>query len=626
MNTDTRNIQDEFIGSSKDILETIESLLIKLEKSYERKEPLNIDIVNNLFRQFHTLKGNSSFFNLPNVEKLSHAAETILNDLRSLTIEVDYELIDSIIDTRDFLLLMLAYIEKNGDDTIYEKDTISRIKRLEILNQRQLRKNKNIKPITPTPNIDEETKPRFGIFEDEEKPKPRFGIFTNEEEKTESKKPSFGIFEDDEVPPEEEKTYPQEKPIFTHSIKKDIRIDTQKLDVLIDTIGELVIAESLVTENPDLGGLYLENFSRSAEHLKKIVKSLQDISLSLRMVPIESVFQRMERLVRDISRKKDKKINLNLIGTDTEVDKNILENISDPLMHLIRNAIDHGIEEVEARKKIGKSEIGEVTLEAYNAGSVVVIEVRDDGRGLDKEKILNKAIKMGFVKRSNDLLEEDIFNLIFIPGFTTTDRITDISGRGVGMDVVKKNISNLNGEIEVSSNFKKGTTFTIRVPLTLSIIDGMIVHNQNKFYILPAVDIVETLELKQVHFESVDKYTKIFRYRNRIVPSISIEGSINNKNKSLVERSTEKYLIIVESKKQYLGITLDNIIVNQPVVIKSLPEMFKNIQEYSGCTILGNGRVAFILDIKHIIEKYYSSPNIKENMTIKGKQWNHQIF
>ncbi|MCB1189208.1 MAG: chemotaxis protein CheA [Leptospiraceae bacterium] len=583
MNTDNKKILEDLVQSSKEILESIESLLIKLEKSYERKESLSIDTINNLFRQFHTLKGNSGFFDFHNIESLAHTAETILNDLRNLTIEINYELIDSIIETRDFLLNMIEHVERVGDDSEFESETKSRIKRLEILQSRQSRKIKTDEP--------EKTKPPFGIFEDEP-----------EDEKV---KPPFGIFEDGPIEEQLQRNieYVEKK----DTTKKDIRIDTQKLDVLIDTIGELVIAESLVTENPDLNGLYLENFSRSSEHLKKIVKSLQDIALGLRMVPIEGIYQKMERLVRDISRKKGKKVNLELQGTDTEVDKNILENISDPLMHLIRNAIDHGLEDSETRKKLGKPECGEIKLEAFNAGSNVVINVIDDGKGLDKKKILQKAIRQGLVKDSDTLKDEEIVDLIFIPGFTTTEQLTETSGRGVGMDVVKKNIMNLNGEIQVLTNYQKGTTFTIKLPLTLSIIDGMIVTNKSKYYIIPAVDIVETFELKEQKFDMIDDYNKVLRYREKVVPIVSIENSINeNYNDSFLNSGSELYLIIVESKKQYLGLILDNIIVNQSIVIKSLPEMFKNIKVYNGCTILGNGKIAFILDIKYMVENYSS--------------------
>ena len=256
-----------------------------------------------------------------------------------------------------------------------------------------------------------------------------------------------------------------------------ISVNVTKLDKLMDLVGELVISEAMVTQNPDIAGLTLDNFQKAARQHRKIISELQDVAMSIRMIPLSATLQRINRIVRDMSRKLSKEVRLEITGEETEVDKNIIERISDPLMHLVRNSVDHGIEPAEERKKKGKPEAGTITIEAKNAGGDVLIIVKDDGRGLDKESILKKARANGLInKPETELTDKEIYSYIFLPGFSTTEEITEFSGRGVGMDVVAKNIADVGGTVSVDSTPDEGTTITLRIPLTLAIMGGMIVR------------------------------------------------------------------------------------------------------------------------------------------------------
>ncbi len=279
----------------------------------------------------------------------------------------------------------------------------------------------------------------------------------------------------------------------------DIRVSVEKLDQLMDLVGELVIAESMVTQNPDLKGLELENFKRASQQLNKIIRNIQEVSLSVRMVPISGTFQKMKRLIRDLTKKSQKEVVLKVRGDETEVDKIVLEKISDPLVHLIRNALDHGLETPEERLRSGKERSGTLLLEARHVGNEVWILVQDNGRGLNCERIIQKAIDTGILPQEKvedvTLSDSQVWDLIFMPGFSTAIDVTDVSGRGVGMDVVRKNLLKINGRIDVQSNFGKGTSFTMRIPLTLAIVEGMVIRVQNRFFVVPTIDIRESVSL-----------------------------------------------------------------------------------------------------------------------------------
>ncbi len=380
-----------------------------------------------------------------------------------------------------------------------------------------------------------------------------------------------------------------------------IRVDTDKIDTLINMVGEVVITQSML-------GLVGENFTmdkvgqlkRGLAQLERHTRDLQQSVMNIRMLPISFVFSRFPRLVHDISSKLDKKIVLKLVGENTEVDKAVVELINDPLVHLIRNSLDHGIEMPVDRVAAGKPETGTIELKAYHRGGHIVIEIIDDGRGLDKDKLLSKAIEKGLVEESNLLTEKQIFELIFMPGFSTAEQLTDISGRGVGMDVVRRNIQSLGGNIEIISELGKGTTIAIHLPLTLAILDGQSVAVGDETYIVPLVSIIESINITERMLNKVAGKGETFRLRNEYLPVIRMRG-IFNVHSGNPTKSKEGVLVVVEGQGELCCLLVDELLGQQQVVIKSLEANYRRVEGVSGATILGDGSVALILDVPGLV-------------------------
>jgi two-component system chemotaxis sensor kinase CheA len=371
----------------------------------------------------------------------------------------------------------------------------------------------------------------------------------------------------------------------------------------MDLVGEMVIAEAMVTQNPDLKGLQLDNFQKAARQFKKITTEIQDLVMSIRMVPLSSTFQKMHRIVRDMSKKLNKEIKLELIGEETEVDKNIIEHISDPLMHLVRNSIDHGIETIEEREASGKIRAGKVTLEAKNAGSDVLIIVKDDGKGLNKEKILKKARENDLlIKPESEMIDREIYNLIFLPGFSTKEAVSEFSGRGVGMDVVTKNLELVGGYVSVDSIEGKGTTITLKIPLTLAIIDGMNIRVGNSSYTIPITTIKESFKPKAKDLIRDPDGNEMIMVRGQCYPILRLHEYYNVKTK--VTEFTEGIVIMVEHDDKTLCLFADMLLGQQQVVVKTLPSYIRNkrkIKGLAGCTLLGDGNISLILDIGGLV-------------------------
>lgn len=375
-----------------------------------------------------------------------------------------------------------------------------------------------------------------------------------------------------------------------------ISVSVAKLDKLMDLVGEMVIAEAMVIQNPDLNGLELDNFDKAAHLLDKITGELQDVVMSIRMVPLSTTFHKMNRIVRDMCRKLNKEAELVIIGEETEVDKNIIEHISDPLMHLVRNAVDHGLETAEERSLAGKSQAGLVTLEAKNAGSDVLIIIKDDGRGLDKRKIIAKASEMGIPYNEN-MTDREIFNLILLPGFSTKEGVTEFSGRGVGMDVVSSNIETIGGTLTVDSHEGAGTTFTLKIPLTLAIIDGMNIRVGDSCYTIPTASIRESFRPKERDIIKDPDGNELIMVRGKCLRIIRIHELY--RVETPVKDLTKGIIILVEQDEKNICIFADELIGQQQVVVKALPnyiKRFKKIRGLAGCTLLGDGSISLILD------------------------------
>ena len=379
-----------------------------------------------------------------------------------------------------------------------------------------------------------------------------------------------------------------------------ISVNVNKLDKLMDLIGELVISEAMVTRNPEILGLQLDSFHKASRQLRKITAELQDTVMSVRMVSLSATFQKMNRLIRDMSKKIGKEVQLELIGQETEVDKSIIEHIGDPLMHLIRNSVDHGIETVEERIATGKDKAGKITLEAKNAGGDVWIIVRDDGRGLNKEKILRKAIDNGLTRKTEaELTDREIYSFIFLPGFSTKEQVTEFSGRGVGMDVVQKNIEKVRGTIHVDSIPGAGTTISIKIPLTLSIIDGMTIRVGDSRYTIPITSIKESLRLKEEEIiEDLDG-NEVIMIRGEGYPVIRLHDLYRVDTE--VDKLQQGIIIMAESEGRVVCLFADELVGEQQVVVKALPKYIKKVKGIAGCTILGDGGISLILDIGELI-------------------------
>lgn len=390
-----------------------------------------------------------------------------------------------------------------------------------------------------------------------------------------------------------------------HRQQNIISVSVAKLDMLMDIVGEIVISEAMVTKNPDLVGLELEGFSKAARQLRKLTDELQDIVMSIRMMPVSIVFQKMNRIVRDMSKKLDKEVDLGIIGETTEVDKNIIDHLSDPLMHLIRNAMDHGLESKEDRITAGKPSKGNITLEAKNAGGDVLIIVRDDGKGLNRDKILSKARERGLVhKPENELTDKEIFSYIMLAGFSTSEQVTEFSGRGVGMDVVAKNIEKIGGSITIESSLGKGTEIVVKIPLTLAIIDGIEVDVGKSRYTIPTISIRESFRIDEQDVISDGESNEMIMIRGQCYPVLRMHRMFNIKH--AVTNISDGIMVMIENDLKSACLFVDKLVGEQQVVVKALPKYIKKIQGIAGCTILGDGGISLILDANGILARQLS--------------------
>ena len=378
-----------------------------------------------------------------------------------------------------------------------------------------------------------------------------------------------------------------------------IRVDTAKLDGLIDLVGELVIAQSMVTQNSDLQAVASEQLARSLGQLRGISTELQRTALSLRMVPVRGTFQKMARLVRDLSGQVGKEIRLVLEGEETEVDRTLVEELGDPLVHMIRNAADHGIESPTDRVAAGKEPSGTITLRAFHKGGMVFLQIQDDGRGLSVSRIRGKAIERGLISAQESLTDREVLDLIFAPGFSLASKVTDLSGRGVGMDVVRRNIERLRGTIEIDSVEGRGTTFTIGLPLTLAIIEGLLVQVGDQRFVVPTLSVRESFRPLPSMLSVVQGRGEMVSVRGTLVPLLRLANHLHIPD--AVTDPTEAIVMVLEAGQDCRCVLVDALVGKQEVVIKSLGETFQDQQEFAGAAILGDGRVGLILDTTSLV-------------------------
>ncbi len=384
-----------------------------------------------------------------------------------------------------------------------------------------------------------------------------------------------------------------------------IRVGIDKVDTLINMVGELVITQSMLGQlGTDFDPSQTPKLIEGLSQLEQNTRELQESVMRIRMLPISFAFSRFPRMVRDLGQQLDKKINLIMLGEQTELDKTVMEKIGDPLVHLVRNSVDHGIETPEERRAVGKDETGTITLNAYHLSGNVVIEIQDDGKGLDRERIVEKAIDKGLLTQSDSKVfsDEQIFDLIFQPGFSTADVVSDVSGRGVGMDVVRRNIQALNGVVEIRSQKDKGSTILIRLPLTLAILDGQLVSVGGEVFVFPLVSIVESIQCKQDMVSHIAGGCQVFKLRDEYIPIVRLDDTYDCKGRDSEKSIDNALMVVVECDREKFGIVVDELLAQQQVVIKSLEQNYKRIEGVSGATILGDGKVALIIDIPGVVK------------------------
>lgn len=663
-----KEIFESFVVETKETLEKLDLDLIKLEGT-----PDDADLLNEIFRSFHTVKGTSGFLGLVKMQALTHRLEDILNKLRKGEALLSTAIMDGILNGYDALGELLSVVEENKNEDYETEQIINELQNiLDGMNYNQnealddvqaLKENETDNQITESSNEEaikelELNEEELGLSEensgdynfsdiefDEEEIQKAF-IESNKKLRSENST-SLAITTDEVITtknyipnknenkqdgpievnldsktksnPKENKASiveskaPQKKETkktLKTAVEQTIRVDVERLDELLNLVSELVLGRNRLSQvNNDVAMEYegteiARNLGDTARQIDLLTTELQLAVMKTRMIKIGKVFNRFPRLVRDLSKETGKSITLNIKGEDTELDKTLIEEINDPLVHLIRNSVDHGIESPEERKEAGKPEKGTITLSAEHEGNHIIISIIDDGKGIDPEKIIGKAISKGMLtkEKAAELTKQEIYNLIFSPGFSTAEKVTNVSGRGVGMDVVKTNVTRLRGIIDIDSELGKGTRIDIKLPLTLAIIQGLLVKVANETIILPLSSVVEVVKVHKEEIYNVNK-TECIKLRNRVLPLINLDNLLYHTQENNKKNIEKEFVVVIGLAEKRYGIKVDDLIGQKEVVIKSLGKYLGAIEGIAGSTIMGDGTVVMIADIAEIINK-----------------------
>ncbi|MEJ5245531.1 MAG: chemotaxis protein CheA [Bacteroidota bacterium] len=658
-----------YLIETSELLENLSQDLIEIETRAD-----DLDLINRIFRSFHTIKGTSSFMGFNAIADITHHAEDILNKLRRGEINVNQEIIDVLLEVQDWITMMVAQIKEGNEPYADYSETIAKIQRLKDSHiqstSSEAQETQGTQQILPEgtsfveavlSNPEIATKP--GDFTDEEL-KLIDAAFQeiNVKFKGEISQTSDTVdtsneqVEDQTVTPEPPPVQEQRKPVehihgipvvessVQHTVDQPviqqniassqqtkpspgketskapgkaissdtIRIDVNRVEALMDLSGELVLGRNRLAQITEL----VEQEFGKNEHVRDLIETTAQIDfvtseiqaavMRMRMVPIGKLYQKAPRIVRDLSKEFGKKINLIVKGEETEIDRGIIEELNDPLVHMIRNSCDHGIEPPEDRIRLGKPEYGTITLDADQEGNNIVLRISDDGRGMDPEKLKAKAIEKGILtpEQASQMSPREAFQLIFAPGFSTAAKVTAVSGRGVGMDVVRSNIQNLKGMIDIESEIGKGTTFIIKLPLTLAIIQGLLVKVQDETYALPLSSVVEVVAINTDSVYTVS-HQEVIRIRQEVIPILRLDKVLGVTNPR--EELDNRYVVNVGLGMQRIGLVVDELLGQQEIVIKSLGEYLGSITGVAGSTILGDGRVIMIIDVADLIQSIYKN-------------------
>ncbi|MGC9257280.1 chemotaxis protein CheA [Desulfurella sp.] len=644
-------ILGDFIVETTELIESLDEDLVAMEKSSK-----DADLLNKIFRAFHTIKGSSSFLGFEKITELTHKLEDILNSLRRFDLELTPSIMDAILLSVDKLKTMVDMVKSNRSiDSVDVEQEIQKLisaKGVKVQDQElengagreepldandivklQIEEIQEEEPVAKKTDLsDEELNAEIQrlleqrIKEDRERRKAK--KLLKEESKASAEPSNLAAIEKSEtesmqkpvnITPSQDnaqKLYATAKPQDDRDKSKQdldkqtIRVDVKKLDDLMDLAGELVLAKNRLVrlanivseqnENDDIA----DSLSNISSQITLVTTDLQMAIMKTRMVEIGKVFNKFPRVVRDICRDLNKEVNLVIEGAETELDKSIVEEINEPFVHLIRNAIDHGIELPQDRIQKGKNRIGTLKLTAAQEGNHIVISVGDDGKGMDKEKIKQKAIENGIItaQEASQMSESDIFNLVFLPGFSTVSQVSNLSGRGVGMDVVKTNIEKLNGIISIKSQIDVGTKIIIKIPLTLAIIQSLLVKVTGSLFAIPLANVIETVRIALSDIEYVQN-KDVLRLRGSIVPLVYLGDILKISQDKKTLSKDELYVVIVSSAEKQLGLVVDALVNQEEVVIKPLGNYLGKVRSIAGATIMGDGSVALILDVVSIVKE-----------------------
>ncbi|GAA9629400.1 chemotaxis histidine kinase/response regulator CheAY2 [Helicobacter pylori] len=663
---DLQEIMEDFLIEAFEMNEQLDQDLVELEHN-----PEDLDLLNRIFRVAHTIKGSSSFLNLNILTHLTHNMEDVLNRARKGEIKITPDIMDVVLRSIDLMKTLLVTIRDTGSDTNNgkENEIEEAVKQLQAITSQNLEgakegtkeapkeetKKENIKenqenkakaptaensasdnPLADEPDLDyanmsaeeveaeierllnkrqEADKERRAQKKQEAKPKqevaPKIETPKTETPKTETPK----------APKTETKAKAkadtEENKAPSIGVEQTVRVDVRRLDHLMNLIGELVLGKnrliriySDVEERYD-GEKFLEELNQVVSSISAVTTDLQLAVMKTRMQPVGKVFNKFPRMVRDLSRELGKSIELIIEGEETELDKSIVEEIGDPLIHIIRNSCDHGIEPLEERRRLNKPETGKVQLSAYNEGNHIVIKISDDGKGLDPVMLKEKAIEKGVISErdAEGMSDREAFNLIFKPGFSTAKVVSNVSGRGVGMDVVKTNIEKLNGIIEIDSEVGVGTTQKLKIPLTLAIIQALLVGVQEEYYAIPLSSVLETVRISQDEIYTVDGKS-VLRLRDEVLSLVRLSDIF--KVDAILESNSDVYVVIIGLADQKIGVIVDYLIGQEEVVIKSLGYYLKNTRGIAGATVRGDGKITLIVDVGAMMDM---AKSIKVNIT-----------
>ncbi|WRF54617.1 chemotaxis histidine kinase/response regulator CheAY2 [Helicobacter pylori] len=667
---DLQEIMEDFLIEAFEMNEQLDQDLVELEHN-----PEDLDLLNRIFRVAHTIKGSSSFLNLNILTHLTHNMEDVLNRARKGEIKITPDIMDVVLRSIDLMKTLLVTIRDTGSDTNNgkENEIEEAVKQLQAITSQNLEgakertkeapkkenqeeaKKENIKenqenkakaptakdfasdnPLADEPDLDytnmsaeeveaeierllnkrqEADKERRAQKKQEAKPKQEVAP------KTETSKTEISKTETSKAPKTETKTKAkadtEENKAPSIGVEQTVRVDVRRLDHLMNLIGELVLGKNRliriygdVEERYD-GEKFLEELNQVVSSISAVTTDLQLAVMKTRMQPVGKVFNKFPRMVRDLSRELGKSIELIIEGEETELDKSIVEEIGDPLIHIIRNSCDHGIEPLEERRRLNKPETGKVQLSAYNEGNHIVIKISDDGKGLDPVMLKEKAVEKGVISErdAEGMSDREAFNLIFKPGFSTAKVVSNVSGRGVGMDVVKTNIEKLNGIIEIDSEVGVGTTQKLKIPLTLAIIQALLVGVQEEYYAIPLSSVLETVRISQDEIYTVDGKS-VLRLRDEVLSLVRLSDIF--KVDAILESNSDVYVVIIGLADQKIGVIVDYLIGQEEVVIKSLGYYLKNTRGIAGATVRGDGKITLIVDVGAMMDM---AKSIKVNIT-----------